>query len=61
MGLNKPLEKIELAIKDDFDDIEDDLFEDLFEGDSDIYDEWCQLRMKVMEAYTGLRLGLYGE
>jgi hypothetical protein len=35
MGLNKPLEKGELAIEDDFDDIEDDLFED----DSDIYDE----------------------
>jgi hypothetical protein len=38
MGLNKPLEKeekVELAIQDDFDDIEDDLFED----DSDIYDE----------------------
>ena len=35
MGLNKPLEKGELAIDDDFDDIEDDLFED----DSDIYDE----------------------
>jgi hypothetical protein len=30
MGLNKPLEKVELAIEDDFDDLEDD---------SDIYDE----------------------
>ena len=30
MGLNKPLEKGELAIEDDFDDFEDDL---------DIYDE----------------------
>ena len=52
MGLNKPLEKGELAIEDDFDDFEDDL---------DIYDEWCQLCTKVMEAYTGLRLDLYGE
>ena len=52
MGLNKPLEKVELAIEDDFDDLEDD---------SDIYDEWCQLRTKITEAYTGLRLDLYRE
>ena len=48
---------MELAIEDDFDDIEDDLFED----DSDIYDEWCQLRTKITEVYTGLRLDLYRE
>ena len=60
MGLNKPLEKeekVELAIQDDFDDIEDDLFED----DSDIYDEWCQLRTKITEAYTEVRLDLHGK
>jgi len=59
MGLNKPLEKeekVELAIQDDFDD-----FDDEFEDDSDIYDGWCQLRTKITEAYTGLRLDLYGE
>jgi len=59
MGLNKPLEKeekVELAIQDDFDD-----FDDEFEDDSDIYDEWCQLRTKVTEEHTALRLDLYGK
>ena len=44
---------MELAIEDDF--------KDEFEDDSDIYDEWCQLRTKITEVYTGLRLDLYRE